>query len=466
METTAHFDNIPQEIARRLAAATQEIVVAVAWFTDRDLFDVLCKQAGRGLRVRLAVLDDRINVGPGRVNFPRLQDIGGKVFLIPAGGDRDPIMHHKFCVIDRTTVIIGSYNWTLRAQDNDESITVIADSPEIAADYLNAFDALLCKHGLGTPAIDQAQVHRRLEIVRNLLLLDDWDTLGPQLDKVRPAGAALRLEPLLDALQDRDRDRAVAWIDDYLKRATALTIATDQEIAFLRLTLRGLEFQVTALSDDKAEIERLIHAFSLRSSHEIGDLIARYLELRAEKLRRQAAVEPDAEQEAESARADYEEYRDANESTRDTPEPPQLPPEDLKELRRLYRQASQKCHPDKVDEADREHANRLFVQLQAAYRNNDIGGMRAIHAAVREGHLFVDQSMTLTATESLGHAITVLRRDLDQLAAEIHQLRRSATYRTLKDLDDWDAWFTEQRVALERAIEQLETELAEHEQEA
>ena len=49
METTAHFENIPQEIARRLAAATQEIVVAVAWFTDRDLFDVLCKQAGRGL---------------------------------------------------------------------------------------------------------------------------------------------------------------------------------------------------------------------------------------------------------------------------------------------------------------------------------------------------------------------------------------------------------------------------------
>ncbi len=47
METTAHFDNIPQEIARRLAAATQEIVVAVAWFTDRDLFDVLCKWVGR-----------------------------------------------------------------------------------------------------------------------------------------------------------------------------------------------------------------------------------------------------------------------------------------------------------------------------------------------------------------------------------------------------------------------------------
>ena len=115
METTAHFENIPQEIAKRLNAATQEIVVAVAWFTDRDLFEVLCRQAGRGLRVRLAVLGDRINVGPGRLNFQRLQDCGGEVSLIATGGDRDPIMHHKFCVIDRATVIIGSYNWSTRS---------------------------------------------------------------------------------------------------------------------------------------------------------------------------------------------------------------------------------------------------------------------------------------------------------------------------------------------------------------
>jgi hypothetical protein len=78
MESTAYFENIPQEIARRLRAATQQIVVAVAWFTDRDLFDVLCKQAGRGLRVRPAVLNDRINVGASRVNFQRLQNIGGE----------------------------------------------------------------------------------------------------------------------------------------------------------------------------------------------------------------------------------------------------------------------------------------------------------------------------------------------------------------------------------------------------
>ncbi len=466
METTAHFENITQEITKRLNAATHEIVVAVAWFTDRDFLDVLCKQAGRGLRVRLAVLDDRINVGPGKLNFQRLRDIGGEVFLIPTGSDGGPIMHHKFCVIDRATVIIGSYNWTKRAQDNDESITVIAvpngvegdTESGIAADYLDAFDALLCKHGQSTPAIDPTQVRRRLEIARNLLLLEDWESLTPQLAKLRPVSLALRLDSLLAALEAHDSPKALAWIDHYLAHATALTIATDQEIAFLRLTLRGLEYQVTAVSDEKAEIERLIHAFSLRSSHELGDLMTRYLELRAKQIRRQASVDKDVEAAAESARADYEEYRNANEAARETPAPPQLPPDDLKELKRLYQQASQKCHPDKVDEANRDHANRLFVQLQAAYRNNDLGGVRAIHAAVREGNLFVDRSMTLTEAESLGHAIAALRRDLEQLAAQVYRLRRSEVYRTLKGLDDWDTYFAGQRVALEQAIEQLETE--------
>lgn len=52
METTAHFENIPQEIARRLGAAESEIVAAVAWFTDSEAFEVLSRHAGWGAWVR------------------------------------------------------------------------------------------------------------------------------------------------------------------------------------------------------------------------------------------------------------------------------------------------------------------------------------------------------------------------------------------------------------------------------
>jgi hypothetical protein len=368
-------------------------------------------------------------------------------------------MHHKFCVIDRTTVILGSYNWTKQAQANDENITVVTGAPDFAAQYLDAFDALLSKHGLTTPAVDAEQVRRRLEVVRNLLLLGDDDMLAAQLDKVRPAAATMQLGPLFECLDAGDTDTAAAWIDDYLQRAVALTIATDQEVAYLKLTLRGLEYQLSALSDEKVEIERQIHAFSVRSSHEIGELTTRYLRLRAEKLRRQAATEPEAEPEAEEARADYEDYREADERARATPEPARLAPDDMKHIKTLYREASQKCHPDKVHEADREQAHQLFVQLQTAYRQNDIAGVRAIHAAVREGRLFVARSAVLTEIESLGRAVLDLRQQVQALVTAIRQLYDSQTYRTLPGIEDWGAWFEEHRALLEQAIADFETEL-------
>lgn len=191
METTVHFDNIQQEIARRLNAATGEITVAVARFSDSTLFDILCKQAGRGRAVRLAMALEPGGAPFGRLNFQRLSDIGAEVFFLPAASDGEPAIEHNFCVIDRACVIAGSYNWTGPTADNaDRMIVVIAKSPpepfddeedigaDIAADYLDAFDGLLRDHGLGSVSIDPSEVRRRLDIVRNLLALEDWDALA------------------------------------------------------------------------------------------------------------------------------------------------------------------------------------------------------------------------------------------------------------------------------------------------
>ena len=41
-------------------------------------------------------------------------------------------MHNKFCIIDNTTVITGSYNWTVNANTNDENISVLNDQTTAA----------------------------------------------------------------------------------------------------------------------------------------------------------------------------------------------------------------------------------------------------------------------------------------------------------------------------------------------
>jgi len=64
MDIQAHFTDIPAAIAAELNGARQSIEAAVAWLTDPALFEALLKAARRGCRVRLALLDDAINVSP------------------------------------------------------------------------------------------------------------------------------------------------------------------------------------------------------------------------------------------------------------------------------------------------------------------------------------------------------------------------------------------------------------------
>ena len=427
--------------------------------------------------MRLAIPEDSHNVGPGQLNFARLRDIGGEVFLLPADRDGQPTIEQYFCVIDRASVITGSHNWTRPPEGSDDGLIMVitnsgADDPgadddcDIAADYLDAFAGLLQDHGLGPRASDGAETRRRLEVIRHLLMLEDWDALAAQVEKLRPVRLAMGLDPLFAALRAPANGTAAAWIDDYLQGSREQTLTRHERTALLRLTVRALGYQITALREEQADIERQIHAFSLRAHHELGDLTIRHLELQAEQLRRQAEADPALQAAADRAQAEYQAYREADARARRTPPPPPLAPADLSELKRLYRQASQRCHPDKVDAADQDRAKDLFIRLQAAYRNNDLAAVRAIHTAVRTGHLSAAHGLPLTDTESLQHAIIVLRHDLDRLAAERQALRDTETYRTLHSLTDWDAYFDERRLALEDANLRIEETLARMQQRA
>ena len=59
METQAYFENIRDHIKVRLTDAEHSIDLAVAWFTDRVLFDALCRKAKSGVKVRLLLFDEK-----------------------------------------------------------------------------------------------------------------------------------------------------------------------------------------------------------------------------------------------------------------------------------------------------------------------------------------------------------------------------------------------------------------------
>ncbi len=271
MELKAHFSNIHKVIIHHLEQAQSEIVAAIAWFTDRDIFEVLCKKARSGIKVSVALIGDEINQGTEGLNFHRLSNFGGNVIFLPPGSRDEPTMHHKFCVIDRSTVITGSYNWSHKARSNDENITVVTDSTEFAGRYLDTFDSLLVRTGHGAPVVADADAaRRRLEMIRNLVLLGEQDDVATQLRKLRPVAEALHLTQIIAALDNGEYRAAIEHIDAYLRNATALVVAGFADIPRLRFVLESLELRLESLTDEKAEIERSLITFNRRHDDALG----------------------------------------------------------------------------------------------------------------------------------------------------------------------------------------------------
>ncbi len=110
-------------IKNLLLDATNEIIVVVAWFTDQELLNILCKKQQEGVLVKLIVADLEIN---NKLDFSYLSSLGAEVRKIGQTGWG--VMHHKFCIVDSKVAFHGSYNWTVNAKNNNqESITIIKD---------------------------------------------------------------------------------------------------------------------------------------------------------------------------------------------------------------------------------------------------------------------------------------------------------------------------------------------------
>ena len=103
---TAHFKNIRQNIIDNLDNATDEIIVAMYWFTNHDLFNKLCEKIQDGINVKIIIHNDFINNRDAGLNFQHFIDLGGHFYF----SDPNNPMHNKFCVIDNKVLINGSYN--------------------------------------------------------------------------------------------------------------------------------------------------------------------------------------------------------------------------------------------------------------------------------------------------------------------------------------------------------------------
>jgi hypothetical protein len=134
MEIYPLFSDICSNIIKEINAAQQSIKIAVAWFTNENIFNAILKRLKDNVSVEMIIVNDDINLG-GKfaLDFQKFISLGGKLYL----GKIENPMHHKYCIIDNNVLITGSFNYTYLAESiNHENVIVFKG----VSDVINSFD--------------------------------------------------------------------------------------------------------------------------------------------------------------------------------------------------------------------------------------------------------------------------------------------------------------------------------------
>lgn len=225
-----------------------------------------------------------------------------------------------------------------------------------------------------------------------------------------------------------------------------------------RKRLERLREQVAERQHIRDEMARTLRRFRMRYRDELGPLVEKLLRLRRDRLqskshrRRRSTRARNAYREAQT---DYERFRTLFDETEaevevESKAPATLTEDEQQRLKSAYRQASKRCHPDMVDPEQKEEAEEAFHELRTAYQQNDLERVESIAQHLEEGG-----TTSPASSGNLQARIEQMQDRLNELEAEIEQMRASDAYQVIGEVDDWDAYFEELRQQLKLQIRQF-----------
>ncbi len=193
--------------------------------------------------------------------------------------------------------------------------------------------------------------------------------------------------------------------------------------------------------------EKLIHEFGIRHNRELGELILKIL-----KFRKAKAKGTPKETEAEE---DYKNYSEEFEISKNE-KIAKLTEEELIEIKKKYRKASKLCHPDVMSEEQKEMADKLFTELNAAYERNDLEKVKEILENLEKGNFFVSKSDAINEKQLMKTEIEKLKIRIKELQQELQLMKESDAYKTIIGIDDWDKYFVTIKEKLLLQVKELE----------
>ena len=444
MNIEAIFSNIANRIISEIELAEQSVYIAVAWFTNKLIFEKLLIKAKNGCKVYIIISNDKVNEN-SKIDFELLEQVNGKVYKI-GNGDSN-LMHNKFCIIDHTTVITGSYNWSYKAESNHENIVVNSNNTALAEQFIKEFNNIVEKQFPNQSNEDfdfpLDKIIKRLEVIKNLIILEDIDNLESITQKLFVYKFNEDIKAIVSLIQGKQYGKAISIIQVFISNYQQLSIWNDPEIAGIKLEIKILESQINAFDNEKIELEKVLSDFQHRHTLELGTLILEILQLRKIKFKNQTR-----EKESEEDFNNYQEQFEIEKQKKQF----ELTEEEKLDLKKKFRKATTFCHPDKVNDEQKEEAERIFIDLKNAYDENDIEKINRILKDLESGKLFHSNADTISEKEKLKTILEQLKANLKRIEQEIIQLKNNETFEVINSIANWDNYFAETK---EQLIDEL-----------
>lgn len=463
MQITTYFTkhtDVKKIILELLDSANTQVNVAVAWFTEPKLFKKLLEIQERGVNVELVITSHEFNRN-SQNEYSLIEENGG--FFSEIGND-EQLMHMKFCVIDYKTVISGSANWSKSAfTKHNEEVTIVKENLPRANDFMNEFERLKDISGKIKRVEKELDISRALktfEVIKALINIGDTQTIQPYIYQLKNIS---ELDSVTNHLLSGDYDNAVKEIDLFKENYTQIVSVSEIEKSQILTQIKLLSYQIEIMEFEKVEKEAIVEQFNHRYILELNPLISKILELKKKiynKLKKHGIVDDTYEKIDEEFKRRNKEYESEKEVNI-----PDLNQEDSKTLKQCYKEASKLCHPDSLEciYENKEEAAQVFGELSNAYKVNDLEKVRYILNELKLGKPISN----LDEFDELAHLRTrleTLKAKYDKLQFDIQDIITSNIFITIEELDDWDTYFEEQKILLEKEFESLTAKYTNNEQ--
>lgn len=298
------------------------------------------------------------------------------------------------------------------------------------------------------------KILKRLEVLKNVILLDDADDIEYNTNKLRQFDFHLDINEILTCLSNNEYSSAISKIQAFISENNQLLVWEDPEIEALKLEIESLENQLSSLDNEKVELDKLIAEFQNRHTNELGEIILEILKLRKFIFKDDKAKYEEAEQ-------DEREYQEQFEAEKEKILH-ELNDYDKKELKKNYRKASILCHPDKfINESQeiQDLANEIFRDLNEANEQNDLKRVNEILENLENGILVRSKGKEIDDKKVLNATIMQLRDKARKLKEEIEFIKDSETYQTIIEIEDYDQYFSTLKEKLQLELTELQLKI-------